>query len=309
MWFRDSSLQQVINCFEWDRCLSPIELVAILWKSKVVIHKYLWELLKQWKLSKSGSGPQTVYQLTSEWYSPSLELTFFKWNGLVTIPELWYKDSKVIENNFFMINDKWVERSRVMWFVRYCESLWISAEQNASAYISLVQQRENKKNKSWLLECNLPNVHYVRKISTIDPVSYWSRRNSRLSELIKSAKIKQDRTHIVEIIELLETRLASYIYHNRVDAICVIPAKNQRVTQLMTHIKSRLRQYPVQIIQSFWTPSWVISVQKPSIFPLNVLLIDDSVHSGDTLNHVAFHISKRGVQHIDALCLVGEVKV
>jgi predicted amidophosphoribosyltransferase len=81
------------------------------------------------------------------------------------------------------------------------------------------------------------------------------------------------------------------------------------MTQLMTQVKNRLKQYPVQMIQCSWGSEWTIIIHRPHVFPLNVLLIDDSVHSWDTLNHVAFHISKRGVQHIDALCLVGENKI
>jgi hypothetical protein len=116
----------------------------------------------------------------------------------------------------------------------------------------MIKNTESKKNKCGLLEYKIPHSHYMRKVSIIEPISYSKRWKTKLSELIKSAKIHQNRQHITQIIEELETRLATYIHHNRVDAICVIPAKNLRMTQLMTQVKNRLKQYPVQMIQCSW---------------------------------------------------------
>jgi len=56
------SLKQIIDVFEWNESLWATEISNRLWKSRVIVHKYLKELLNQGVLVKFWTWPKVEYQ-------------------------------------------------------------------------------------------------------------------------------------------------------------------------------------------------------------------------------------------------------
>lgn len=105
MKFRNSSLQQVIDCFDNQSTLQPLNISLQLNKSPALIHRYLKELVSQGVLVKKGLGSHVRYQ-----FSPS-QMKLYKQENKSSEKEfeispeeenhLPYSQVKIMEDNFF----------------------------------------------------------------------------------------------------------------------------------------------------------------------------------------------------------------
>ena len=150
---------------------------------------------------------------------------------------------------------------------------------------------------------------------------------TRLGTLLHYAKQGQNRFLMKIMMLEIESRIVGFINKHKVDAIGFIPPTIRREVQLMKFMQTYLH-IPLPVIE-LKKLSGIIPVPQKSLSKLeerirnaentflvteqrsfnHIVLIDDAVGSGSTLNQVAGKIKKKGIaRKITGLALVGSLK-
>ncbi|HUC78703.1 MAG TPA: hypothetical protein VMQ58_00470 [Candidatus Saccharimonadales bacterium] len=285
------------------------------------VFKQLSNLIDQNKIIKTGKVPKVYYSLSSNIDMSSK-----------TDLKIEDKAKKAIENNFMYISFNGQRLDGLRGFVAWCNERGMEFNATANKYIEILNKyNKYKKNnlingmvkmKSSFSDVALDEIFYL------DFYSYEIFGKTKLGQILLYAKQSQDRQMINQIAEIARPTIKQLMDKYGVDGVGFIPPTVKRNLQLMKQLEVSLNLSVKKIN--------IVKLKTPIIIPQktlskiedrtinarqtieiedygkynNILLIDDAVGSGSTLNEVAKKIRQKNLCRgkIIGLSIVGSFK-
>lgn len=314
----------IFELFRKNKELSVKEIVETLGISKQTAHGVLNRLVDQDKVEKLGRPPKTVYRLR--------EASPFK--VVETTMDVNEKTLGFLKENFLVVTETGILLEGIDAFAHWChqrklpvgktlEEYQITKKKYERYYSTqgLINGMEKLKNTKGYERIWLDDLYYL------DFYAIERFGKTRLGTLLHYAKQGQNKYLMNIMMKEARPKITSLVNQLGVDAVGFVPPTIRREVQIMKYIQSDLRlALPVIDIKKL---SNIIPVPQKSLSSLDerirnaehtfavterrkfdhVLLIDDAVGSGATLNQVAGKIKDKGVaQRITGLALVGSFK-
>ncbi|MBI2120617.1 MAG: hypothetical protein HYT94_03270 [Parcubacteria group bacterium] len=299
------------------------ELAEFLPISLSLTHRYLKALLLDKVIQKVGSAPRVFYVLADEAKASSAALAK---NAVIS-----ESDQEIIEKNFLLITPQGERVSGSAGFMSWCSNRGFDMPKKAKEYVAVFQKYENFRKDGFIdgtAKLKESFTHsFVDKLYYIDFYAWEIFGKTKLGQLLLYAKQSQDARMIAEISEITRPYIARLVKKYGVDAIGYIPPTVKREVQFMNVLEKNIRSnLPVVGIEKAVTGIRVpqktlnkladrIENARGTFFVTDrrkfgtVLLIDDAIGSGATLNEITDKIKKQGVaKKVIGLAITGSAK-
>ncbi len=316
-------LKRIKECFVEHGDLSVRELHDRLMVSKQSIHTALNKLMSDGTIVKFGRTPKTIYRLnTGKTYK--------------SVPQIQLVEEQVsiLDDQFLLITELGEMKTGLSGFYDWAEKRKLPFEKTVNEFIKtkkkydayfnehgLINGTGKLKNTTNFDQINLDEIYYL------DFYAIERFGKTRLGTLLHYAKQGQNKFLMKILIDEIRDRVQKMIADNQFDAVCFVPPTIKRETQIMKFIETHLRiNLPKVKIQKL---SGIIPVPQKSLSKIeerinnanttfaiadrvnykNVLLIDDAVGSGATLNQIAKKLKdKKTAEKVTGLAIVGSFK-
>ena len=299
---------------------SPKELFDYLELSDRAIRKQLKKLFEANILIKSGRPPKVFYSIKGIDKEQQHKLTIEK------------NDEETINKRFLIITPSGEEKEGVEGFKYWCKKFNLPVEKTVNEYIQTLKKYDSYKKdnlidgtakfKNTFKEIYLDQVYYL------DFYSIERFGKTKLGQYLLYAKQSQNKVFIKRLVNLIKPQIYELIKKLKINALGYIPPTVKREIQFMNELErnigSNLRTISIIKIKTpVIVPQKTLSklndrmenakstlvVNEKGIFK-NILLIDDAVGSGSTLNETAKKIRERKIckGKIIGLAVVGSFK-
>ncbi len=295
--------------------------------SRPTANKYLKELFQNWEISKIWSGSHSTYLI------PQVDKKETKsdFSSIYKNP-FPYEEAKLLDEKFFKYDSdgrilKWVEG-----FLLRCKKRDLNPKDKISAFDAINQQINHYRT-----QCGLLNVTSQFKIkhqySALDELFYadaYTRAEfgrGALSEQMFFAKQHQDKQQLKNLISLFYRNLECLLTTFDIDAIALTPPSISRKVQILDLVDQLIDPSIPRIPLIKYSPSKILIPQKSLKRPEEriqnakntifirgehidyhtVLLIDDFVGSGATLNETAIKLKTAWVKKIIGFAFFGNL--
>lgn len=281
------------------------ELADIFDISDRAIRKQLSKLLENGEIYKIGKPPKVYYLIAEVKKAIKVENIIDN------------KIAKEIEQKFLIITPAGEKKEGVSGFVYFCKKNSLPVEKTAIEYLKTIAKYDKYK-KSGLIDgsSKLKNTFskvYLDEVFYLDFYSIERFGKTRLGQLLLYAKQSQNKALMKEIIIEIKPRIDSIIKKFKIDGLGYIPPTVKRETQLMKvlekGLKEDIRKVKIakvkttvavpqktlnKLIDRIENAKNTIVVEENSSYK-NILLIDDAVGSGATLNETAKKIRDKKI--------------
>ncbi len=296
------------------------ELVDIFKLSRQSIHAQLKKLLEEQLIIKKGSSPKVFYAINKKIISTTIE---------VPLPE---ETKIIIENNFLLIEPNGSKILGIPAFITWCKKRNFDVEKKAQEYLDLFNKYDNLKQNSFLngkqkIENSFETL-CLNDIFYIDFYAWEIFGKTKLGQLLLYAKQSQNIKIMNELITTIKPQITAFIQREQIDAIGFAPPTVKRETQFMKVLEKKLNlNLPVISITKIKTEivvpqktlskiedrienaeSTIVVSEKRKGFK-KILLLDDAIGSGATLNSIACKIKKGGISNnVIGIAITGSLK-
>ncbi len=280
------------------------ELVDHLGLSRMAVSKQLSNLVAEGKLTKVGKPPKVFYQITRG----KREFASHK------ISE---KSRKKIEENFLLITPTGERLEGIEGFVFWCQKTGQPIEKTADEYAKTLSRYDAfkrnglingmEKFKTTFNKIGLDRIFYL------DFYSIERFGKTRTGQLLLYAKQSQNKKLMRELADDIRPTVDALIKRYEIDGVGFIPPTVKREVQFMKELEKNLHPHIrrvsiVKIKTDIIVPQKTLNklddrienarktiiVNEKGAFD-NILLIDDAVGSGATLNETSLQIKERGI--------------
>jgi len=295
------------------------ELVDYLQISRMAVSKQLSNLLAQGEVIKIGKSPVVFYMIKKEVIK----------REVTTIID--GKTFEIIEENFLFISPTGERKQGMAGFEYWCGRTKQPVEKTALEYVKTFKKYDAfKKNgvidgiekfKTTFEKVGLDRVFYL------DFYSIERFGKTKLGQLLLYAKQSQNKKLMRELTSDVKSKIDELIVKYKIDGIGFIPPTVKREVQFMKELEKNLHEHVrrvsiVKIKTEIIVPQKTLTklddrienarntivVDERSVFE-NVLLIDDAVGSGATLNETALQIKQKGIaKKVVGLSITGSFK-
>lgn len=303
--------------------LSVKEMTDLLEVSKQAIHIAINQLLEEETIIKFGKVPKSIYRLQSQ-----------KTSSKEKTPEISAQNRDYLDKHFLAITEVGEMMVGVEGFTHWCHQRKLPLEKTLSEYLltkekynvyydkyGLINGKEKLMNTKGYDQIHLDSLYYL------DFYAIERFGKTRLGTLLHYAKQGQNKPLMKILVNELKPKLERLLSVQTFDAVAYVPPTIKREVQIMkymeTHLKINLPKINITKI------SGIIPVPQKSLSKIeeritnaentfavsetvkyqHVLLIDDAVGSGSTLNQIAGKLKKKGIaQLITGLAIVGSFK-
>jgi biotin operon repressor/hypoxanthine-guanine phosphoribosyltransferase len=300
------------------------ELVDHLGITDRAVRKQLKSLLESGELIKSGRPPKVYYSINQ---IPVSEITSF-----ADKPFIDEEVRQTIENNFFYVSPRGTVQEGFDGFLYWCKERKLEPGKTANRYQTTIYKYGQYKKDGLIdgmhkMETSFTDVA-LDKVFYVDFYSIEIFGKTKLGQLLLFAKQSQDRKLMNEIADLVKPAVSKVIKDYQIDGIGFIPPTVKRELQFMKQLQKRLDiDTRVVSISKIKTP---VTVPQKTLNKIedriinaretmtvdatgsynNILLIDDAVGSGSTLNETAKKIRNKGIckGKIIGLAITGSFK-
>ncbi len=298
---------------------SPKDLYNFLGISSRAIFKQLKSLLDKGIIEKIGSPPKVYYKIAAT-QQPLITLT--------VNPET----IETINQHFYYASPQGEAKIGMDGFKAWCSKQSLEVNKTALEYAATFDKYAAYK-QSGLID----GMHKLKTTfdqAALDALYYLDFYaierfgKTKLGHLLFQAKSGQNKQHINALIDTIAPTIKMMIERFDIDAVGFIPATVRREVQFMNEMKKRLplNRHTLTIIKTktpIIVPQKTLSKLAERVqnakdtlivedkFPMNnILLIDDAVGSGSTLNETAAQIKHKGLckGRIIGLAIVGSFK-
>ena len=303
--------------------LSVKEMVDVLDASKQAIHVAINQLLEAGIVVKFGRTPKTVYRLASD--KPLIVNDFSTINA---------ENKAFLSKQFLVITEIGKMLEGVEGFDYWCKQRKLPFEKTIDEFVKTKEKYEPYYNDFGIIDGKekITNTKGYDKVH-LDEIYYLDFYaierfgKTRLGTLLHYAKQGQNKFLMKILLGELKPKLDTLLKTQKFDAVGFVPPTIRREVQLMkyleTHLKINLPKISIQKI------SGIIPVPQKSLNKIeerisnaentfavsetvkykHLLLIDDAVGSGSTLNQIAGKIKQKGIaKKITGLAIVGSFK-
>ena len=303
--------------------LSVKELVDMLHVSKQAIHIAINQLLEQGIISKFGRTPKTIYRLNSG--KPPAANDF----SVISNDK-----QKYLAENFLLITEIGKMLEGLEGFSHWCKQRKLPFEKTLDEFIKTKEMYDTYFNSIGIIDGKEKIINtkgydkiHLDEILYLDFYAIERFGKTRLGTLLHYAKQGQNKFLMKILLAEIKQKVALLLKKNKFDAVGFVPPTIRREVQIMkyleTHLKINLPKINIQKI------SGIIPVPQKSLhkieerisnaentFAVNetvkynhLLLIDDAVGSGSTMNQLAGKIKQKGIaKKITGLAVVGSFK-
>jgi len=291
-----------------------------LFLSRQIIHRHLNSLIASGLVSKTGISPKVFYSAVKKIDTEKNEILFK--------PDK--KTAKILEENFLSISPEGKRIHGIAGFSHWCKERDFNVYKKAIEYIKLYEKYEGMRVNDFFdgsekLETSFKKI-CLDKLLYIDFYAWEIFGKTKLGQLLLYSKQSQNRKMISELSISVKDKIIKLIGEEGVDAIGFIPPTVKREIQFMKVFEKTLNlSLPVIKVTKIHTEVTVpqktlaklqdriknadatIAVEDTRKFK-KLLLIDDSVGSGSTLNQTACKIKKANVaKKIIGLSITGSI--
>ncbi|PJA10105.1 hypothetical protein COX68_01320, partial [Candidatus Falkowbacteria bacterium CG_4_10_14_0_2_um_filter_41_15] len=280
--------------------VSANELVDYLGISRQALFKHhLAKLIDDHVLVKNGRPPKVYYSIATP---VKLEIKEKSFN-------INNEAKNLINHDFLIITPAGERKEGLDGFIYWCQKNNLPLEKTTEEYLKTFKKYEKYKKDGLIdseekLKSTFKNV-FLDKLFYIDFYSIERFGKTKLGQLLLYAKQSQNKKLMQEIVGIIKPNIDKIIKKFKIDGVGFIPPTVKRETQLMKVLEKGLNLHSrkVEIIKiktAVAVPQKTLNklvdrienakntiiVSDNSSFN-NILLIDDAVGSGATLNETA----------------------
>jgi hypothetical protein len=301
---------------------SPKELVDVLNTSKQMLHRVLFKLIENDFIEKIGRAPKVFYRLKEIEKEQKQQ------------EELDESSVEFINEHFNLFTETGNELNGKAAFERWCRKQKLPLQKTADEFIKTRIKYLNYFGENELIDGTekLINTKELTK-NCIDKIYYGDFYaierfgKTKIGNLIHFAKQGQNKMLMEKIGVLLKEKIELLIKNNNIEAIGYIPPTIKRDVQLMTYLKNYFN-FSIPLI-NLKKVSGIIPIPQKALSKIEdrirnakssivvddkriynkILLIDDAVGSGATINETACKIKmKKMAKEIFGFAVVGSFK-
>jgi biotin operon repressor/hypoxanthine-guanine phosphoribosyltransferase len=312
---------KIIELLKQQGNITVSSLIDELGISRQAIHRSLNRLQNENKVIKIGRPPKVFYSLADD----PVPLPARP----VAIDE---KVKNTIDNEFMYITALGAKLMGWDAFLYWCDERKLDVAKTTDNYLKTLYKYNSYKESGLIdgmhkMKTSFDGV-YLDKIFYLDFYSIEIFGKTKLGQLLLFAKQSQDRKMINEIVDTIKPEIEKLIKDRKITAVGFIPPTVKRELQLVKQIQKRLNLSVktielVKIKTAVAVPQKTLSKIDDRIVNAkttiavndsgkydNILLIDDAVGSGATLNEVAKKIREKNMcrGNIVGLAIVGSFK-
>ncbi|OGC51130.1 hypothetical protein A2982_03005 [candidate division WWE3 bacterium RIFCSPLOWO2_01_FULL_39_13] len=315
----ESAKDKILRYLEENSSVTINDAYKDLGNSRQLMHRYLASLVKEGRVSKTGRPPKVYYYLSDK--NPEN----------VTEVKIPAPIKRYIDKHYFMITPLGEIKPGSEGFIEWCRTRNLPVEKTALEYKKTLDKylAHNKGgfiNGMSKMKSTFDNV-YVDAIYYLDFYSIERFGKTKLGTKLLYAKQSQNARLIREMSDEINPKINMLIEKEKADAIGFIPPTVKRETQIMKELQRNLNtNLPVikiikiksdvavpqktlnKLADRIENAKMTIMIDDKRSFN-KVLLIDDAVGSGATINETAKSIKQKGVaQKVIGLAITGSYK-
>lgn len=302
------------------------ELAGIFNISDRAIRKQLSKLLDLGAIEKSGKPPKVYYSISQI-------------SHILKIKEKEGVEDKVsniikkqINKNYLIVTPFGQKKEGFEGFAYWCKRNSLPVKKTADEYLKTLN-KYNKYKKGGVIDGTYKlkktfDKVFLNKVLYLDFYSIERFGKTKLGQLLLYAKQSQNRSLMIEIIKEIQPNVNNIIKKYKIDGLGFIPPTVKREIQIMRVLEREFsgnnRRIKISKVKmSVAVPQKTLNkledridnakntivVEENTIFN-NILLIDDAVGSGSTLNEVARKIKMKHIckGKIIGLAITGSFK-
>lgn len=310
---------KIIAYLRLKKQVSVSELVDYLEISRMGASKQLANLVSEGKIEKIGRPPVVFYMIKEEDLISKQEIILDK------------QTEDLINENYLFITPSGERREGLIGFSHWCQVNNLPLNKTAEEY-----RKTLKKYQAFRKDGLLNGMHKFQttfeevaldSVFYLDFYSIERFGKTKLGQLLLFAKQSQDKKLIRELADDIHPMVKRIIEKYNVDAIGFIPPTVKREVQFMKELEKNLnpsvKRIPIiKVKTEIIVPQKTLNKLKDRIENVRktivvnepgryktVLLIDDAVGSGATLNETATQIKNKGIaKKIIGLAVTGSFK-
>jgi len=311
--------EKIVAYIQKHRQATGQELTYFLGITDRGVRKQLLTLLKRGILTKKGHPPVVYYQISDQ--SIKKNSTY--------LPD---STRQLIDKNYLFITPTGEKLVGMVGFESWCQKQNLPIEKTAREYVAMFKKFAAYKIQGLINGLGKLKKTYKRvfldDLYYLDFYSIDRFGKTKLGQLLLYAKQGQQQSLMSELIDTLSPEIQKLIKLKHITSVGFIPPTVRRQVQFMTvlerKLKLKLRVITIRKIKS------EVAVPQKSLGKLidrvenaqhslvvsdnsehnNILLIDDAVGSGATLNETAKQMRERGICRgkIIGLAITGSFK-
>lgn len=294
--------EKIIEYIKNRGSISAKDLIDYIGISKQAIFAHLKSLVEDGLISKIGTPPRVFYLLNKE--EDINEDVAFQENI-----------KEIINNNFLYVTPKGEIKEGVRGFIYWCNYNDLDPIKTASEYNNTLEKYNKCRRKDGLID-GMDKLKSSFDVVNLDELFYLDFYaierfgKTKLGQLLLYSKQSQDKKMIRSLSDIIRERVMNLIKENNIDAVCFVPPTVKREIQLMKELENNLK-LPLKKVKIVKVKSDIAIPQKTlnkikdrienaektffiddKEYYNNILIIDDAVGSGATLNIVAQKIKQ-----------------
>jgi len=317
---KNETKQKIINYLKKNKQASGAELADFLDISDRAIRKQLKNLLDEGIVYKIGKPPKVFYLIKEK--AAHRADAFFSFDE---------SKRKIIEENYLIITPGGERKEGMEGFIYWCNKNNLDVKRATDDYIKTFKKYDNYKKKGVITgndkfqntfkKVFLDNVYYL------DFYSIERFGKTKLGQLLLYGKQSGNKKIIKEIIEIIKPKIERIIKMHKIDAVGFIPWTVKREIQIMRELEKGLKlnkgRIKIEKVKTEITvPQKTLSklgdrienaektiILTENVKYKNILLIDDAVGSGATMNETAKQIKdKKIAKKVVGIAITGSFK-
>jgi len=316
--------EQIVEQFEISKELTAKELTNKLQVSKQMVHLVLKKLTEKKYIEKLGRAPKTIYRVIREENEPV---------GSNLLPEISQEHKDFLSRDFLVVSEVGNLLEGIEAFNQWCIKRNQPVIKTLNEYIKTKKKYTAYYDKSKMINGTQKLLKTYDKKTYLDKVYYLDFYaierfgKTRLGTLLHFAKQGQNRFLMNKMMDEIYNKTINFISNNKFEAVGFVPPTIRREVQIMKFIKEYLNlNLPILDIKKI---SGIIPIPQKSLSKLDdriknaentfavtdqrkfnkILLIDDAIGSGATLNQIAEKIkTKKIAKSVTGLAIVGSFK-
>lgn len=314
--------QQIRQLFEQHKDLTVVQIIQHTRVSKQLIHRILKKLVEEGTIQKFGMPPKTIYRQSN---TPKT---------ILPLNPLNEEETRFLNDNFLLITETGEYLEGYEGFSLWCIRRKLPIEKTFREFQSTKQKYMRHYNtEGWIdgtekiKNTTGYDAIYLDKLYYHDFYAIERFEKTKLGTILHYAKQGQNKWLMEILLRNIQLRTEQFIAKHQIDAIGYVPPTIRREVQLMKFLQNGLNlNLPPVDIQKI---SGIIPIPQKSLNKLEerirnadttfsiyepqkferVLLIDDAVGSGATLNQIAKKLKEKGTAKVVyGLAVVGSFK-
>lgn len=323
---KNSTLKKTRDAMKEKKVRWVSELANALWVSRAIVHRHLKKLVEQWSVLRNENGAHTTYQLQE----------FDSIQNTVGTYVFSYQQTKILNENFYKISPIGKPYEWKDWFVDWCSERWLDPTKKIYDFIAINEHIQSLKNECGLLDVTDTFRNHIESgaidiLYYADQYKWMDFGRWKLAEITFYAKSTQTLSLLKQSINLVKYQLECLIQSWGIDAIAFTPHSTKRSIQLLEYLKKNISLHGLPLVSlSKYTPHGFAVAQKSLktrkqriqnaretiVLEENdlshyttVLLIDDFVGSGATLNETAKKLKNAWANKVIWFAFVGNLNL